>query len=108
VSGQDGDGNPIFSLAANGKPTSWGWSDDEPFVGLLAEAGYVQLDETEMKRLNHILFNSLSSPNGFVMKQQGREIDVVDAHVQYYAGIDSSKPLNKWIEPTSLTRCGSS
>jgi hypothetical protein len=47
--------------------------------------------------MNHALFNSLSSPKGFVLQGQGGEIQVLKAKIEYNASFDSSKESSQWV-----------
>jgi hypothetical protein len=84
-------------LQVGERRTSWSWSDPGPLIELLNEHGYSSLNASEMKRLNHTLFNSLSSPKGFVLEGQGREIHVLKAEIEYGANINSSKAASEWV-----------
>ena len=105
---QNPEGYEIFELVTDSGTLSWSWNDYAPLLDILRAADYADLDEEEIKRLNHALFNALSSPKGFVMKGQGKGIVVLSAAINRTPDFDPKMQYNNWIEPTGLKPCGSS
>lgn len=107
VDERDNEGNPVFKLLSKERVFRWSWSDDSALTELLVRNGYSSLDSSETKRLNHVLFNSLSSAKGFVLKGQGQEIEVLAATIDYHPTFDETLPPNKWMAARDRMACGS-
>ena len=105
---QNSDGYDIYELVTESGSLSWSWDDYKPLLSVLKAAHYTDLDEGEMKSLNHSLFNALSSPKGFVLKGQGKGIVVLSAVIDRAPDFQTRMPYYNWIDSAGLKSCDSS
>lgn len=92
-------------LSSDVKTVNWTYSNAAPLEVFLSANGFTELDGVEIQRLNHALFNALSGPKGYVLKGQGRAIEVTSATIEYNTSIAVEQPPNNWMEPTELPLC---
>ena len=92
--------DPSVSLA------EWNWKTSDRLVSnLLSKASYSNIDSEEVKDMVRAMGNSLSGPKGFIMKGQGRSIDVLRDDIQYGYKVEKEKPYKAWIKSKELPSC---